>query len=386
MLAHSITASALAAGLLLAADAPQDATDQASASQDEAASPGWLTFPDEPLGRPWASVGAATKAWGFLAEARSEAPDAAGEPWTTWAADLGVVAKDERSKERREAIARLCRFAARDGRPEDAYRWAAALGAGDAEGLAGVVPYLFPGVPFGTELGAAGRPGPLDAKATLRPLLPPATERLPFGQIQWREARAKGLQAGDAGFDLMVKVDGSGVVAEFQEIKGGAGTVDIVLPAPAGYRLKTLYVDWEKVPLPEGADAATIDWSRRAVRVPLDPEEGSYSVFARLAPLPAELPTPPGGGLPAALLEAGLEVRAAEGAPAALEDVVRAWGSAVGVEARLRRGVARGEGPGRGVNGAVIDLTRSADPDRLLRAVTSAIERRALPDRPAGKR
>ncbi|MEC8496324.1 MAG: hypothetical protein VXZ39_15455 [Planctomycetota bacterium] len=350
-------------------------------AQEDAGGTSWLAFPDEPLGRPWASVGAGTKAWTFLAEPGSEALEAEGGPWPTWAADLGIVASSEPSPERREAIARLCRFAARDGRPDDAYRWAAALGAGDPEGLAGVVPYLFPGVPFGTSLGAAGRPGPLGPSMALRPLLPPATERLPFGQIQWREATARGLQTGDTRFDLLVKVDGSGVVAEFQEIQGSRGAVDLVLPAPAGYRLKTLYVDWEKMPLPEGADAETIDWSRHPVRVPLDPEEGSFSVFARLAPLPAELPTPPGGTLPAALIEAGLEVRTGDRSPPAVEDVVRAWGRAVGVDARVRRVVSLHEPVDRTVRGAVIDLTRSADPARLVRAVTSAIELRFLPVR-----
>lgn len=382
MLVPHLASAALAAGLLLSLAAPGAAPAQGgSVPQDEAGSTSWLSFPDEPLGRPWASVGAGTKSWGYLTEPGSEAPDAEGEPWATWAADLGAVASAETSKDRREAVARLCRFAARDGRPDDAYRWAAALGAGDAEGLAGVVPYLFPGVPFGTPLGDAGRPGPLGPATTLRPLLPPATERLPFGQIQWREATAAGLRSGDARFDLMVKVDGSGVVAEFREIQGGRGAIDLVLPAPAGYRLKSLYVDWEKVPLPEGADAKTIDWSRHPVTVPLDPEEGSYSVFARLAPLPAELPTPPDGSLPAALLEAGLEVRTGDGPPPALRDVVRAWGRAVGVEARVRQAASPDAPAGRRVHGAVIDLTRSADPARLLRAVTSAIERRALPAR-----
>lgn len=382
MVALHLASAALAAGLFLSLPA-FDAGDPAGAAvpQDEAGGTSWLAFPDEPLGRPWASVGAGTKAWAYLTEPGSEAPDAEGEPWATWAADLGLVASAATAPERREAVARLCRFAARDDRPDDAYRWASALGAGDPEGLAGVVPYLFPGVPFGTALGEAGRPGPLDASATLRPLLPPATERLPFGQIQWREATASGLQAGDARFDLMVKVDGSGVVAEFREIQGGRGAIDLVLPAPAGYRLKSLYVDWEKVPLPEGADARTIDWSRHPVRVPLDPEEGSYSVFARLAPLPAELPTPPGAALSAALLEAGLEVRTGAPSPAALDDVVGAWGRAVGVETRVRVAVPPDEPAGGAVRGAVIDLTRSADPARLMRAVTSAIERRARPAR-----
>lgn len=380
MVVPHLASAALAAGLLLSLPAPAaDPAEGASVPQDEAGSASWLAFPDEPLGRPWASVGAGTKSWKFLADPGSEAPTAEGEPWTTWAADLATVTSAGTSTDRREAVARLCRFAARDGRPDDAYRWASALGAGDPEGLAGVVPYLFPGVPFGTPLGDAGRPGALEPATTLRPLLPPATERLPFGQIQWREATAAGLQAGDARFDLMVKVDGSGVVAEFREIQGSRSAIDLVLPAPAGYRLKTLYVDWEKVPLPEGADAKTIDWSRHPVTVPLDPEEGSYSVFARLAPLPAELPTPPDGALPAALLEAGLEVRTGDGPPPALQDVVRAWGRAVGVEARVSQSVALDEPAGRRVHGAVIDLTRSADPARLLRAVTSAIERRALP-------
>ena len=291
MLVPHLASAALAAGLLLSLAAPGAAPAQGgSVPQDEAGSTSWLSFPDEPLGRPWASVGAGTKSWGYLTEPGSEAPDAEGEPWATWAADLGTVASAETSKDRREAVARLCRFAARDGRPDDAYRWAAALSAGDAEGLAGVVPYLFPGVPFGTPLGDAGRPGPPRTGHDPAPAPAPRHGAAALRPDPVARGHAAGLRSGDARFDLMVKVDGSGVVAEFREIQGGRGAIDLVLPAPAGYRLKSLYVDWEKVPLPEGADAKTIDWSRHPVTVPLDPEEGSYSVFARLAPLPSGAP------------------------------------------------------------------------------------------------
>ncbi|MEE2939276.1 MAG: hypothetical protein VX460_02710, partial [Planctomycetota bacterium] len=132
MVAPHLAPAALAAGLLLSLATSRAAPAAAAAViQDGVGGGSWLTFPDAPLGRPWASVGAGTKAWAFLSDPGSEAPDAEGEPWVTWASDLGTVASGEPSAERREAIARLCRFAARDGRPDDAYRWAAALGAGD---------------------------------------------------------------------------------------------------------------------------------------------------------------------------------------------------------------------------------------------------------------
>lgn len=386
MLVPKRSALLLAALPLLLASAPRSAQlgpvgqedDAADDTPEEgAAAASWLVFPDDPLGRPWASVASTTAPWDYLTSPASEAPDAEGEPWVTWAADVGTVGSGDDTPGRRKALARLCRFAARDGRADDAYRWAAALGAGDPEGLAGVVPYLFPGLPFGTPLEAGGRPGVLPPSITLRPLLPPATKRLPFGQIQWREARANGLKVGGVSFDLMVKVDGSGVVAEFMELKGERTTIDIVLPAPAGYRLKSLYIDWDKVPLPEDADPETIDWSTEAVRVTLDPESENYSVFARLAPVKPELPTPPAAGLPATLLEAGLTLRAAEDAPPELEHIAAAWGAAVGVEARVERGAAKSAGPG--IRGAVIDLERSAAPERLIRAVTSAIESRVRP-------
>ena len=75
MVALHLASAALAAGLFLSLPA-FDAGDPAGAAvpQDEAGGTSWLAFPDEPLGRPWASVGAGPKAWAYLTDLPDEFP------------------------------------------------------------------------------------------------------------------------------------------------------------------------------------------------------------------------------------------------------------------------------------------------------------------------
>ncbi len=357
------------------------ATVQGEAADGPAKDDGpWLTLPDEPMGRPWASVAKTTTPWDYLSTSASIPPDADGEPWASWAGALTIVNGKAAPGARREATARLMGFAAQDGRPEDAYAWAKALGAGDPEGIAGTLPYLFPGVPFGAKLGEGGRPAPLPGGALLSPILAaPKAPNAPMG-IVWREAKARGLEVGGATFDMELKIDNTGVVVDFDAVKGVETKVRLQLPAPEGYRLKALFIDWEKVPLPEGADPLRFDWADAPIDVIVKERDSTYSIFARIAPLTSSLPASPktGKGLPNAMLEGGLEIRIAPDDKLPWEAIASAWAKATGVSVRTVEAA-----PGsprnpisRGVRGTVIDFASCPDPGRLRRQITAAIEAR----------
>lgn len=346
----------------------------------------WLTLPDEPMGRAWASVSDTTAPWDYLSKSSSNSPGAGAEPWGAWAEALRTVASKTSPAEGREAAARLMGFAARDGRPEDAFAWAKTLGAGDPAGVAGTLPYLFPGVPLGARLLGGGRPAPLPNGTLLSPILAaPRAPDAPMG-IVWREAKARGLEVGGATFDMELKIDNTGVVVDFEAVQGTESTLRLSLPAPEGYRLKALFVDWEKIPLPKGADPLRFDWAKIPIEVLLKERDSTYSIFARIAPLTSSLPTSPKAsrGLPNALLESGLEIRIAQGDGVPWDAIARAWAKAAGVETRtivMRPGgpmpPAAGDGPGSPkVRGTVLDFTRCPDPVRLRRQITAAIEAR----------
>lgn len=343
----------------------------------------WLTLPDEPMGRAWASVSETTAPWLYLSLQAPPPPDAVIEPWASWADALQKVAGKAAPAARREAAARLMGFAAKDGRPEDAYAWAKTLGAGDPAGVAGTLPYLFPGVPFGARLLEGGRPAPLPDGTLLSPILAaPRAADAPMG-IVWREAKARGLEVGGATFDMELKIDNTGVVVDFEAVSGTESKLRLSLPSPEGYRLKALFVDWEKVPLPKGANALRFDWSKVPIDVVLKERDSTYSIFARIAPLTSSLPTSPkvSGGLPDALLEGGLEIRIAPGDSVPWDAITKAWAKAAGVQARTVVAVPGGPaapaaGVFRGVRGTVLDFARSPDPARLRRQITAAIEAR----------
>ncbi len=275
----------LSLALLFAAAGP------AAPAQDTAR--GWLDLPEDPLGRLWASVGADTTPW--RANAAHGDLSASEDAWEEWRGAMATARTPER---RREALSTLLGLAARDGRMDDAYGWIGAFGAGDAPALAGSIPYLFPGLDPTVQLGGGGRPMALKEGALLRPQLPPRSRAAVPGSIENRRVTARGLRVGGTTFDLMLKVDGSGVIAELTHVAGEPAELRVALPAPAGYRLKSVYVDWELQEPEDGADPDEVDWAGTPLNVRIAPSEDPISLFARLDRRDLPTPTPPPGASP----------------------------------------------------------------------------------------
>ncbi len=332
---------------------------------------GWLDLPEDPLGRLWASVGAETAPWRSTHVAGALATEEAA--WEDWRRAMKQVSASET---RREAVSVLLGLATRDGRMEDAYGWIGAFGAGDAQALAGSIPYLFPGLDPEAQLGGGGRPAPLTEGALLRPQLPPRSAAALIGSIENRRITARGLRAGGTTFDMMLKVDGSGVIAELTHVTGDPITIRVALPAPAGYRLKSVYVDWELQEPGEGIEAAQVDWAGTPLTVHVAPSEDPISLFARLERRDLALPTAPSARapLPGSITGRGLllVVPEEEQGPR-WTAMARAFADVLGVPARvgspaevLREGAAPLP--------TALRFDLAADPEALRRRVTHAIE------------
>jgi hypothetical protein len=334
---------------------------------------GWLDLPEDPLGRLWASVGAETTPW------RAQSPQGelatSKEAWEDWRRAMGAAQVPER---RREALSTLLGLAARDGRMDDAYGWIGAFGAGDAPALAGSIPYLFPGLDPQTKLGGGGRPLALEEGALLRPQLPPRSPAAVPGSIENRRVTARGLRIGATTFDLMLKVDGSGVIAEVTHVAGDPTDLRVALPAPAGYRLKSVYVDWELQEPGDGESPEEVDWAGTPLTVRVAPSEDPISLFARLDRRDLPTPTPPAsaGPLPGPLASRGLllVVPVAEQGPR-WTAMARAFAEVLAVPVRVGSPEEVLRATGSPLPTAVrFDLV--GDPEALRRRVTHAIEAR----------
>ncbi|MEM1447817.1 MAG: hypothetical protein AAF726_02690 [Planctomycetota bacterium] len=370
---------ALAAAFALAAPAPPVAAVRQEDAPDASVDEAWLLLPDDPLGRLWASVGPETE------PAPEPAPAAADRTvWEEWALQLERVRSEDRAV-RQAGIRRLVQIARADGRIEDAYAWVVALGAGDAAGLASIVPRMFPGIDPRVPLGPGGRPQGLADGAVLRPCLPPRSSAARPGTIEVRRATARGLRIGDTTFDMLLKVDGSGVVCDLDHVSGGPVKLRLALPAPEGFRLKSAYLDWDQLTLPEGEDAASYDWAGVPLEIDLVPSEDSFTVFARLDRRTQPFPTPPAAGatLPRATRDEGFVLVLREPDEGAVpvnewKGVAAAWSRALGLPVEVR--VVADDAEAARVGGAsapvAIRLDRAPDPIALRRLVTSAIETR----------
>ena len=338
----------------------------------------WLVLPDDSVGRLWASVGPETEPWPFVRSPKSSIAGGKTTPWTAWA-DALLASKSADADAAREGRARLLRFACADGRSRDAFAWLEALGAGDPEGIAGSLPYLFPGLPFHTELGNAGRPPVLPAGTHLRPLCPPSSEDAPGNYIAWREAVARQITIGKTTFDLKLKIDGSGVVLDFENVRGGATTALVTLPVPSGWRMKSLFVDWSKRELPDGADPDTLDWSTIAIEIPIEPRDSTFSIFGRVAPLEVNLPSGPAptAGLPSALDEAGITLLTLPGDERPWASIANAWSRVLDVPIEPHSLGPAERPPSSSIElvGIQIDC-RGSNADLLRRSLTSIIEAR----------
>lgn len=334
---------------------------------------GWLDLPEDPLGRLWASVGSETSPWKTAGEQGDLSTSESA--WEDWRSAISGTQVPER---RRAALSTLHGLAANDGRMEDAYGWISEFGAGDASALAGSIPYLFPGVDPATVLGGGGQPAALPAGALLRPQLPPRSGAAVPGTIENRRVTARGLRVGEATLDLMLKVDGSGVIAELTHVAGDPVDLAVALPAPAGYRLKSVYVDWELQEPGEGTDPEEVDWAGTPLTVRVVPSEDPISLFARLDRRDLPTPTPPSSAapLPGPIVGRGLllVVPTTEQGPR-WSAMARAFADVLDVSVRVGSPeevllAAGGPLP------TAIRFDLAADPEALRRRVTHAIEAR----------
>ncbi len=349
----------------------------------------WLELPDEPLGRLWASVGEDTEPLSLRGIPAASWVRGAPESWAVWSRALDDL--DGLPAERRGAVANLVALALTDGRANDAFRWLEAFGSDDPSALAGMLPRLFPGVPIDVALGPGGVPGHLPEGTVLRPCLPPAIGA-DTGRIEARRATCRGLEIGGARFDLQLKVDGSGVVCDVTHLAGDEATLRLQLPVPEGWRLATLYLDWEQQTPPAGADPDSFDWGGEILEIPLRPAEPDedgvieperLSVFARVRRVELPLPSGPAAGLalPKDATEAGLllcvPASGADGEP--WEAIAAAWGAGAGLDVAIAR-LERGAPPPAplGLQGLVLRFHEAARPVALRRRITGALEKRAL--------
>lgn len=338
----------------------------------------WLELPDDPLGRLWASVGPGTSPWAYVGSSKAVLDSGPGTPWPAWA-DAVRASESGDEDVAREARARLLRFACRDGRPRDAFEWLETFGAGDPEAIAGTLPYLFPGVPFDTELEDSGRPPTLYPGVHLRPLCPPSSEDDPGHYIAWREAIASGITIDETTFDLKLKIDGSGVVLDFENVRGGTANAFVTLPVPSGWRMKSVFVDWSKRELPGGADPDSFDWSSMPIEIRLEPRDSTFSIFGRVAPLDVNLPSGPAAGasLPDEIDEAGITLLTLPSDDRPWDAIAKAWSRVLEIHVEANE-LAADQRPAPVSNelvGIRIDLRRPSA-ELLRRSLTSIIEGR----------
>ena len=369
-------------------------------AQEDSAPKPWMEMPDDPIGRLWASVGESTKPWRPDADPHGAQGDSP-LTWERWAEALGAITplpgtplaapltEPAARDARRAATAFLMRFAVEDQRGEDAFRWLAGLGADDPEALCGLLPLLFPGVPASTALLPGGRIPPLPSGVMLRPQLPPMPRAVEERRLS-RRAECRGLVIGESTVDLIMKVDGSGVVAEFVHRGGPAVTLVVQLPRPDGMRLKQLYVDYDLQEPPKGADPESFDWATTPVEFTIQPQATgedspgyaeSFSIYARLDFLRGKIPLTPTGELPWAMVHGGLVLVVGDEAEGeaqgqAWSEMAAAWGSASGLPILL----SDAPPPADSLLGTTIRFDERPDPVFLARQITGAIEERRRQD------
>ncbi len=280
--------------------------------------------------------------------------------WNAWAEMVLTVAEQPEGAEDPAARVALTRLALEQGRGPDAWEHALAL-ADHPAALAGLLPYLFPGVPEGASTGPAagpgGFPGPLPAGVVLRPALPhPGDHR---GPARDRSLVIENLVIGGARVSGRLVVEGDGVDVEWQHLGGPPVSFQVVLPCPPGRRFQAEYANWQRSdkigsPLPVELRPGAEPWRL-------------WGHFERARPLwPGHVPE----GTTAQLALEGIEVLLPED-PAGLEGFAEALARLAGISA------AANPGAGGGPIGAPvrIDLTEPERRGEKLVALVSLAER-----------
>ncbi len=339
---------------------------------------GWLTLPEDPYGRVFATLGADVVPVAPPAEALAAlAPDAAEDAatWRRWSKTLArVVAASDRGEPAAAAdLTTLALVAAGQRRAEDAWGWLTRHGPGAPEHLAGALAFLVPGVPATTVIGPGGRPMGLTSGARFAPVPPPKPGGTPDWQVAWREAEFRGLAIGEAVVDGKVVVEGSGSEVRLTHVSGAKTEVVVELAPELGYEISARYLDWE--PRPEGAPSAAT--------VVLAPGDEEHVYWGRFQERREQRPSVPPRGLRPAQLALGglaLAVDAVDPRRALVEGVAAELEALLAVRVRVvTRGGAALAAPGTGGDVVsapiVIDLPPGDAGARTLGALATMVER-----------
>ena len=194
------------------------------------------------------------------------------EPWVEWAKLVRAEADSEFSKPLRRAD--LARAAAATGRHEDAWLHFVETKS-ELSVSAAVLPYLFPGVPLDLPPGA-----PLASGVTLRPLLPPPIERLPFGSFDPATLLVDQLAIGAARVSFELDLARDGVQIDVTHRSGDSVELALVMTAPSGYATTVEYLDWDRL-----ADVGVARTIRSSPKSDSETEtETEHSYWGRFAP------------------------------------------------------------------------------------------------------
>jgi len=281
------------------------------------------------------------------------------EPWIEWAKLVRAEADSEFSKPLRRAD--LARAAAATGRHEDA--WFHFVETKSERSVsAALLPYLFPGVPLDSPPGA-----PLASGVTLRPLLPPPTERLPYGSFDPATLRVDQLAIGPARVSFELDLARDGVQIDVTHLSGDSVELALVMATPSGYATTVEYLDWDRL--------ADVGVARTIRSSPSSETETEHSYWGRFSP--RELAWPgisdvDSESLLARLQRIGIRIEAAPSLEARACGLGLALGELFGIE------VSEGtELPGRAVAPLVLRLSEESG-EAGLRIVMGLAERLAF--------
>lgn len=246
-----------------------------------------VTFTSATLGKVWAAVGPETKpaALPVPAIALSTAPYGS-VVLEAWASAL-TVARNAQAPlgDRLEARLKLCLIAKAQARHQDAWGHFQKLADGPGQ-VVRALPYLWPGVPFDTPIGAGGRLR-LTSDALLQPaflLLPP--DGAPPSEAPPRMTWKGGLHVEGQALELRITLQPEGLEMDLWNRGQAPLQIRAILPTPRNFESSYTYSDWEK----------TVD-AHLGIPVPLpNGREGPWTLFTRLKPAYEAWPRSPKSG------------------------------------------------------------------------------------------
>ncbi|HPF15638.1 MAG TPA: hypothetical protein PLJ12_15345, partial [Planctomycetota bacterium] len=239
----------------------------------------------------WALVGPETVPvpWpkGLPTESLRSAPEGP-EALAAWHAALGqLLGKEATLEQRADARLVLCLIAQAQARHQDAWQHLIRLTDHPGHTLR-AVPYLWPGVPLGTQIGAGGRvsvpAGTLFTPAF--PPQPPAGQERPLDAGPQTMAWLGLLEVGGQRLDLRATLPNTGLELELTRPSQAVLHLLVCMPAIRNYERDLVYSDWDRM----NDSDAPVD-----VVLPAD-RATPWTLFARLRPNFEPWPASPAPG------------------------------------------------------------------------------------------